>query len=135
VVTQSDRLDKKVVILGDKGGHPKCKKAVTQSDSSTSVNSPRTLQCQSVDFGDCPQCQKPLTSRRGRHGKFVGCTGYPDCGYTRAIDEPAGATPAEEARQKALRSHGVAGDGAQYVLAARAARAAAQGLEKTRGGK
>jgi DNA topoisomerase-1 len=33
----------------------------------------------------CPKCGKPLASRLGKHGRFVGCTGYPDCDYTRDI--------------------------------------------------
>ena len=35
----------------------------------------------------CPQCGKPLATRLGRRGRFVGCTGYPDCDYTRNIGD------------------------------------------------
>ncbi|WP_297473152.1 type I DNA topoisomerase [Ferrovum sp.] len=31
----------------------------------------------------CPKCGKPLTVRLGKRGKFVGCSGYPDCDFTR----------------------------------------------------
>ena len=34
---------------------------------------------------DCPECGKQLIIRSGRSGKFVGCSGYPDCRYTRAV--------------------------------------------------
>ncbi|MEM1243302.1 MAG: type I DNA topoisomerase [Pseudomonadota bacterium] len=34
----------------------------------------------------CPKCDKPLVLRLGRGGRFVGCTGYPDCDYTRSQD-------------------------------------------------
>jgi DNA topoisomerase-1 len=44
---------------------------------------------------NCPQCGKPLVSRLGRRGRFVGCTGYPDCDYTRALDD-SGAAAAPE---------------------------------------
>lgn len=30
----------------------------------------------------CPKCQKPLSIRLGKRGRFIGCTGYPDCDYT-----------------------------------------------------
>ena len=30
----------------------------------------------------CPQCGKPLLERWGRYGKFLACSGYPDCKYT-----------------------------------------------------
>jgi DNA topoisomerase-1 len=35
----------------------------------------------------CPQCGKPLSIRLGRHNRFIGCTGYPECTYTRSMDE------------------------------------------------
>lgn len=38
---------------------------------------------------ECPKCGKPLSIRLGRRGRFVGCTGFPDCDYTRSLDEDA----------------------------------------------
>ena len=39
------------------------------------------------DIGeDCPKCSKPLSSRLGRSGRFIGCTAYPECDYTRNIN-------------------------------------------------
>ncbi|MGH8397923.1 MAG: type I DNA topoisomerase [Gammaproteobacteria bacterium] len=38
---------------------------------------------------NCPKCGKPLSIRLGRRGRFIGCTGYPDCDYTRNLDETA----------------------------------------------
>jgi DNA topoisomerase-1 len=35
----------------------------------------------------CPKCGKPLSIRLGRRGRFIGCTGYPDCDYTRNLGE------------------------------------------------
>ncbi len=35
----------------------------------------------------CPKCGKPLTVRLGRRGRFIGCSGYPECDYTRNVDE------------------------------------------------
>jgi len=37
----------------------------------------------------CPQCAKPLSIRLGKRGRFIGCTGYPDCDYTRSLEETA----------------------------------------------
>jgi DNA topoisomerase-1 len=34
----------------------------------------------------CPECGKPLVTKLGKRGRFVACTGYPDCSYTRNID-------------------------------------------------
>jgi DNA topoisomerase-1 len=43
----------------------------------------------------CPECGQPLLERRGRYGKFLACSAYPECRYTRdlsgherAEDEP-----------------------------------------------
>jgi DNA topoisomerase-1 len=35
----------------------------------------------------CPECGKPLSIRLGKRDRFIGCTGYPDCSYTRAMVE------------------------------------------------
>jgi DNA topoisomerase-1 len=37
----------------------------------------------------CPKCGKKLSKRLGRNGYFIGCTGYPECDYTRNVDEDA----------------------------------------------
>ncbi len=39
----------------------------------------------------CPKCTQPLSIRLGRRGKFIGCTGYPECDYTRNLDDKADA--------------------------------------------
>jgi DNA topoisomerase-1 len=31
----------------------------------------------------CEKCGKPLVMKWGKHGKFIACTGYPECTYTR----------------------------------------------------
>ncbi|MDX1252733.1 MAG: type I DNA topoisomerase [Gammaproteobacteria bacterium] len=43
----------------------------------------------------CPKCGKPLSIRLGRRGRFIGCTGYPECDYTRNLNEEPGAPAAE----------------------------------------
>lgn len=35
---------------------------------------------------NCPKCSAPLSTRLGKRGKFIGCTAYPDCDYTRNLD-------------------------------------------------
>ncbi len=34
---------------------------------------------------ECPKCAKPLAIRLGRRGRFIGCSGYPECDYTRNV--------------------------------------------------
>jgi DNA topoisomerase-1 len=45
----------------------------------------------------CPKCGKPLSKRLGKRGSFIGCTGYPECDYTRSL---AGEEEAGEARKE-----------------------------------
>ena len=33
----------------------------------------------------CPKCGKPLAIKTGRYGKFLACSGYPDCKYTKSF--------------------------------------------------
>jgi DNA topoisomerase-1 len=34
----------------------------------------------------CPKCGKPLVIRWGRNGRFMACSGYPDCRHTKPLD-------------------------------------------------
>ena len=38
----------------------------------------------------CPECGSELVIREGRYGKFIGCSNYPACKYTRPIVEDTG---------------------------------------------
>lgn len=35
----------------------------------------------------CPECGKPLVVRTGRFGKFLACSGFPECKYTQSLEE------------------------------------------------
>ena len=39
----------------------------------------------------CPQCGKPLLIKAGRFGKFIACSGYPECKYTQSFQVKIGA--------------------------------------------
>ncbi|MCX8062571.1 MAG: type I DNA topoisomerase [Anaerolineales bacterium] len=39
---------------------------------------------------ECPDCGKELVVRFGRYGKFISCSGFPDCRYTEAWLEKVG---------------------------------------------
>jgi DNA topoisomerase-1 len=44
----------------------------------------------------CPKCgNHPLTIRLGRRGRFIGCSGYPECDYTRNLDGVEGGDAAK----------------------------------------
>jgi DNA topoisomerase I len=37
----------------------------------------------------CPLCGRPLVVKQGRYGKFLACSGYPECKYTAQTDSEA----------------------------------------------
>lgn len=43
----------------------------------------------------CPDCGKPLSIRLGKRGRFIGCTTYPECKYTRNLEGGAEETVPE----------------------------------------
>jgi len=38
----------------------------------------------------CPECGKPMVVKFGRFGKFLACSGYPDCKYTKSFQVKVG---------------------------------------------
>jgi len=42
---------------------------------------------QEVKKEKCPKCGRDLVIKWGRNGRFIACTGYPECTYTRPLDE------------------------------------------------
>jgi len=38
----------------------------------------------------CPKCDKPLSIRLGKRGRFIGCTGYPECDFTQDLNAQDG---------------------------------------------
>lgn len=45
---------------------------------------------------DCPECGHDLVLRWGRHGKFIGCSNFPDCRHTEPWLEKIGVTCPED---------------------------------------
>lgn len=41
----------------------------------------------------CPKCDAPLSIRLGKRGRFIGCTAYPGCDYTRNLHDDASTEP------------------------------------------
>jgi DNA topoisomerase I len=41
----------------------------------------------------CPQCSKPLVIRLGKRGRFIACTGYPECKYARNLNGEESSEP------------------------------------------
>ena len=40
---------------------------------------------------DCDKCGRPMVIKRGRFGRFIACSGYPECRNTKPLTAPVGA--------------------------------------------
>ena len=47
----------------------------------------------------CPKCDGPLSIRLGRRGRFIGCDAYPECDYTRNLNEDSSEPEVIEGRK------------------------------------
>lgn len=55
---------------------------------------------------NCPKCGAPLSIRLGRRGRFIGCTAFPDCDYTRSLNEEEDNAAAEQVKGRTCPSCG-----------------------------
>jgi DNA topoisomerase-1 len=60
---------------------------------STEENVKREDVTQEMLDENCPKCGKQVSIRLGKRGRFVGCTGYPECDYTRNLEEDKSTSP------------------------------------------
>lgn len=51
--------------------------------TTTTIRLGRRPQRMTVHVPNCPTCGKYLVAKDGKYGKFWGCTGYPNCHFTR----------------------------------------------------
>jgi len=65
-----------------------------QAETPQEAPAPPTRQALEPTGEKCPECGQPLVVREGRRGKFIGCSGFPKCRYTRDA-EPGEGGPAE----------------------------------------
>jgi len=84
-----EELDR--VASGDEGWHDVVRRFAGSfaKDLEGAVESMRELRRKlAATDEECPECGKPLVMRFGANGVFLGCSGYPDCRYTRNLGEP-----------------------------------------------
>lgn len=51
-----------------------------------SVQQTQIKKRQMIESGICPQCKGALVERKGRYGRFLGCSNYPKCKFTYNLD-------------------------------------------------
>jgi DNA topoisomerase-1 len=63
-----------------------------EKDYEKAVQTAEKVKLADVPTGEmCPQCGKPLLIKTGRFGKFIACSGYPQCKYTQSFQVKIGA--------------------------------------------
>ena len=62
-------------------GYPECKNARPMSTPADSSNPPPNETTDEV----CEVCERPMVVKSGRYGRFLSCSGYPECKHTSAI--------------------------------------------------
>ena len=66
--------------------YPACSYTRNLSDDNESGSSEPEV----VEGRNCPKCQSSLVIKTGRYGKFLGCSGYPNCKHIEPLEKPAG---------------------------------------------
>ncbi len=61
-------------------------KPLDKDIQSTQENVKRSDVTQEIIDEKCPDCGKDLCNKLGKASRFIGCTGFPDCRYTRSLD-------------------------------------------------
>ena len=76
-----------VIKWGRKGkflacpGYPDCKN--TKDFATDDAGKISVVERVEEECGTCPNCSKPMVVKSGRFGRFLACTGYPDCKTTK----------------------------------------------------
>lgn len=69
-------------------GYPECKNAKAfELDPEGNIKVIEKEEPEIREDIKCEKCGKPMAVRKGRYGKFLGCTGYPRCRNIKNIDE------------------------------------------------
>ncbi len=83
-----DKCGEKMVIRWGRHGrflacstYPECKNTKEFEEDENGIR----IVSDEVSDTPCPKCDKPMVVKTGKFGRFLACTGYPDCKTTRPI--------------------------------------------------
>ena len=65
---------------------------------------------------NCPTCGKQLIIRLGKFGKFIGCSGYPECHYMRKIEKPGEESTENPSQPEEIKDRACPKDGGVLVI-------------------
>lgn len=64
----------------------------------------------------CPECGKDLVIKLGKYGKFIGCSGYPECKHMRKINKDGSTDVAEKVELEIVEGRVCPKDGGTLVI-------------------
>lgn len=67
-------------------GYPDCKYTRDYTRDEKGIIHPVEPMVEELSDKTCEKCGKPMVMKSGRYGKFLACSGYPECKYTRSLD-------------------------------------------------
>lgn len=65
-------------------GYPECKYKKNLGENEETASAEPEI----VEGRNCPACDSQLQIKRGRYGKFIGCTAYPKCRFIEPLEKP-----------------------------------------------
>ncbi len=77
--------------------YPKCKSTMSIKKVEQKRKEAQGDGAPEPEHGVCPECGEPLVERTGPRGKFLGCSGFPECRYTK---DPRKERARERAKEK-----------------------------------
>lgn len=61
------------------------KASVDEGMTEAELNKPIKEEAETIGMNICPKCGKELRVKNGKYGKFIGCSGFPECKYTEKL--------------------------------------------------
>ncbi|MFQ5519135.1 MAG: DNA topoisomerase, partial [Mariprofundus sp.] len=92
-----DKLD--AVARGESGWKPILREFWTPFKAAVDVAAGADRPSEATDE-KCPECDRPMAIKLGRYGKFLACTGYPDCKVAKPLNGDAEKAEPELSDQK-----------------------------------
>lgn len=59
--------------------------SVDEGMTEAELNKPIKEEAETIGMNICPKCGKELRVKNGKYGKFIGCSGFPECKYTEKL--------------------------------------------------
>jgi ssDNA-binding Zn-finger/Zn-ribbon topoisomerase 1 len=62
-----------------------CKECQKNNPEAKIIRIPEPVKAAGIEVNKCPNCGGDLEEKTGKFGRFISCSNYPNCRYTRSI--------------------------------------------------